>query len=313
VEHESVPACLGCLSASGGILSSPLPALDDEEGPRIADDLPAVVDAHVHLFPDRVFEAIWAWFDEHGWPVRYKLRADAVVEFLASRGVERMVGLAYAHKPGMARALNRFMAELGARHPRVLPLGTVLPGEPGAGDVVEEALDLGLGGVKLHCHVQCFAVDAPALDEVYEVCASKDRPVVVHAGREPKSPAYACDPYEICAAERVGRVLARHPRLRLVVPHLGADEFSAYAALLRKHDGLYLDSTMMIAGYFAGEDPAWMLEAHDERVLYGTDFPNLPYAWDRELRRMASMALKDPQLERVLNGNARTVYGLQVG
>ena len=34
-------------------------ALHDEEGDRLPSLLPPVVDAHGHLFPDRVFEAIW--------------------------------------------------------------------------------------------------------------------------------------------------------------------------------------------------------------------------------------------------------------
>ena len=41
-----------------------------------------IVDAHVHLFPERVFEAIWHWFDKHAWNIRYRLHAEEVVEFL---------------------------------------------------------------------------------------------------------------------------------------------------------------------------------------------------------------------------------------
>ena len=56
-----------CLAASrpwrDAGLSMPLPALQDEEGPRLPEGLPPVVDSHVHLFPDRVFEAVWRWFD----------------------------------------------------------------------------------------------------------------------------------------------------------------------------------------------------------------------------------------------------------
>ncbi|HZI08906.1 MAG TPA: amidohydrolase, partial [Myxococcus sp.] len=77
-------------------LSMPLPALQDEEGPRLPEGLPPVVDSHVHLFPDRVFEAVWRWFDQYGWPIRYKLHTPQVVSFLLSRGVSRVVALHYA-------------------------------------------------------------------------------------------------------------------------------------------------------------------------------------------------------------------------
>ncbi len=288
----------------------PLPALLDEEGPRLPEALPPVVDAHVHLFPDRVFDALWRFFDEHIWPVRYRLTSPEVVRFLLSRGVSRVVALTYAHKPGMARELNRYMAALCATEPRIIGLATVLPGEPQAGDVLREAFAAGLRGVKLHCHVQCFAPDAPQMHEIYQACAEAGRPLVMHAGREPKSEAYRCDPYQLCAAERVERVLRAHPRLTLCVPHFGADEFDAYAALLERHDNLWLDTTMMAADYFPLEVPRRLFEVRPERVVYGTDFPNLPYAWDREVRRLASLQLGDDVEAGLLGQNALRLYGV---
>src|SRR5512146_2663692 len=105
----------------------PLPALHDPEGARVPDGLPPVWDAHVHLFPDRLAEAVRAWFDRHGWPIRYRESAPATLAYLLDRGVARAVGLPYAHKPGMARALNAFVAALARGEPRLLAGATVFP------------------------------------------------------------------------------------------------------------------------------------------------------------------------------------------
>jgi uncharacterized protein len=290
-------------------INMPMPALADEEGLRLPVGLPPVVDAHVHLFPDRVFEAVWRWFDDYGWPIRYKLHTPEVVSFLLSRGVSRVVALHYAHRPGMARALNAYVAEVARAEPRVLGLATVLPGEEGAVSILEEAFALGLRGVKLHCHVQCFAPDAPELHEIYAACARAGRPLVMHAGREPSSPQYKCDTYALCGAERVERVLKDHPTLKLCIPHLGADEFDAYARLLERHDNLWLDTTMTVAGYFPVPLPRGALQVRPERVLYGTDFPNIPYAWDRELKTLLGLKLGDEVLAGVLGQNALRLYG----
>jgi hypothetical protein len=304
---------LGCLGAAAGWLapgkaSLPLPTLDDEEGPRLPEGLPPVVDAHVHLFPDPIFEAVWRWFDRYGWPIRYKLHTPQVVSFLLSRGVSRVVALHYAHKPGLARFLNAYVAEVARAEPRVLGLATVLPGEEGAAEILAEAFAAGLKGVKLHCHVQCFAPDAPALHEVYAACARAGRPLVMHASREPASPQYKCDVHALCSAERVERVLKEHPTLQLCIPHLGADEFDAYERLLERHDNLWLDTTMAVAGYFPIPVPRRLLEVRPERILYGTDFPNLPYAWDRELKQLLALRLGDEVEAGLLGQNALKLF-----
>lgn len=221
-----------------------------------------------------------------------------------------MVALTYSHKPGMARSLNRWLADGYAACDDISALGAVLPGEPDARAIVEEAFELGLAGIKLHCHVQCFAPDDPAVAEVYQACADAGRPLVMHAGREPKSPAYKCDPHALCSVERIEDVLRDHPRLKLSIPHLGADEFDGYAELLDRYDNLWLDTTMTMAGFLPGPDPELrpLLAAHADRLMYGTDFPNLPFAWDRELKRIVAQELPPDALEALLGGTALALF-----
>ena len=302
-----IPLCLASLVKPSRLLN--MGALSDPEGARLPSALPPVIDAHVHLFPDRLFEAIWRWFDEHGWPIRYKLKTPEVIAHLLSRGVEQIVALHYSHKPGLARTMNRYMAEISAAEPRVLGLATVFPGEPESGAILSEAFAAGLGGVKLHCHVQAFAPDSEALDPVYAACVEADKPLVIHAGREPSSPAYPVDTYALCAVERIEAVLRAYPRLRLCVPHLGADEFSGYARLLERYDTLWLDTTMSGADYFDIPYPMDAIEARAERVMYGTDFPNIPYAWDREVLQL-SRRCKEETLAGILGENARAFFRL---
>jgi predicted TIM-barrel fold metal-dependent hydrolase len=205
--------------------------------------------------------------------------------------------------------MNAFVAQLARRSPSLVGLATVHPDDEDPGAIVREGFDAGLRGVKLHCHVQCFGPDDARLAPILRACAERDLPLVIHAGREPKSPAYACDPHVLCSAERIARVLSEWPSVRVCVPHLGADEFAPYERLLERFDNLWLDTTMAIAGYLPWEIPWRLLRARPERILYGTDFPNLPYAWDREVRVLARAGLRDDDLSRVLAGNASELFG----
>ena len=288
-----------------------------------------LVDAHVHLFPPRVFEALWRWFDTYAWEVKYRLHSEQAVSFLVEHGVDRLVSLVYSHKPGMAATLNRYAAELASHHPQIIPLGTVLPGEPDADQIVAEALGpLGLRGLKLHCHVQALAIDDPRLEPVFRRAAAAAVPVVVHSGRAPACAGYSVDPGALCSVDATRRVLQRHPTLRLCVPHLGADEIAAHLALLDEFEHLYLDTTVALAGCFDGGpvlaptlsrdamgavdlDAAQLLqsmEAHSDRFLYGTDFPNLPYDWNRELSWLGAQPLSAPARAAIFGGNALRLF-----
>ncbi len=286
---------------------------NDAEGdalPRETEGIP-ILDAHVHLFPDRVFDAIFRWFDTNAWPIRYKLHSDAMLDHLESRGVREVVALHYAHKPGMAQSLNEYVLGIARRRPGVIPTATVYPGEPGAREILRRAFGEGARGVKLHCHVQRMAPDDERLDEVYQEATRARVPVVIHAGREPSSDAYGIDCHALCAASRMENVLRRHPDLLLIVPHLGSDEFAEYEAMLDRHPNLHLDTTMVMAEYFPIAPDAGFLARRADRLLYGTDFPNIPYAWDRELRRIAAAGLSRESLGKILGGNARRLFGVR--
>jgi len=209
--------------------------------------------------------------------------------------------------------MNRDLALFCASRPQVTGLATVYPGEPGARGILEDGFRDGLAGVKLHLHVQGIAPDAAEMDTVYRCCVEHDKPLVMHAGREPRSPAYPRDPHEICSAERVARVLQRYPELRLCIPHLGGDEFDAFRELLLQHDNLWLDTTMMLAGYFPYPIRWDLVRARPDRILYGSDFPNLPYAWDREVARLLGKGLDDDVLEQVLHRTARRLFDIPSG
>jgi uncharacterized protein len=291
----------------------PLPGLDDPEGQLLPGSLPPVVDAHVHLFPDVMFSAIWQWFDQFGWPVRYRLKSPEIIDFLLSRGIARIVGLHYAHKPGIARLLNTYMAGLCNTYPQLTGTATVFPGESDAAGILEEAFDMGLHGVKLHAHVQFFEMDSEGVHKICRTCSLNDQPLVMHVGREPKNPEYPYerDPYLICRSDKLERLLKEFPALRICIPHLGADEYDEYKRMSEEYGNLWLDTTMMYADYLPGNHPPRLGHLRVDRVMFGTDFPNIPYAWDREIKRLLDMGISNDALKLILGKNAADFYGIQ--
>jgi len=103
------------------------------------------------------------------------------------------------------------------------------------------------------------------------------------------------------------RALEKHPDTTVVLPHLGADEFELAEALLDDFPRLWLDTTMMFGDFFPNEPDRGILARRADRILYGTDFPNIPFDWDREQRNLARL-LDDEARAKVMGGNAEKVY-----
>jgi predicted TIM-barrel fold metal-dependent hydrolase len=288
-----------------------MPYPEDEEGELIPVGLPAIIDTHVHVFPSNIFSAVWKWFDKNAWHIRYQMNSVQIIEFLLSRGVQHVVALQYAHKPGIARQLNTYMSELCSKYnQRVTGMATVYPGEDNGERILQEAFDAGLGGLKLHAHVQCFDMNHESMDVLYECCQFNQKPIVMHVGREPKSTAYNCDPYQLCNAGKLELILKDFPNLKICVPHLGFDESVQYQMLVEKYDNLWLDTAMVISDYFTFKDKVPLNRYRADRIMYGSDFPNIPFAWDRELKVLLAEDVPTDSLQRITNKNAADFFNI---
>jgi hypothetical protein len=86
------------------------------------------------------------------------------------------------------------------------------------------------------------------------------------------------------------------------------DEYETYRRLIEDYDNLWLDTTMALASYLPGAEMPRLSDYRTDRVMYGTDFPNIPYAWDRELGVLQDMGLCREVLSRILGENAREFF-----
>jgi predicted TIM-barrel fold metal-dependent hydrolase len=214
----------------------------------------------------------------------------------------------------MARELNTYMAELCREYSQIIGTATVFPGEKDAVNILKEAFEMGLNGIKLHAHVQYFAMDDAVMHEIFESCADHNKPMIIHVGREPKNPNYPYkrDPYETCKAEKVEHILRKYPSLRICVPHLGADEFDQYRRLLERYDNLWVDTAMALVDYVPNFPPSKLSDFRADRVIFGTDFPNIPYSWDTEIRRLETLQLPEDYLQGLLDGNLSEFLSIKI-
>ena len=276
-------------------------------------DIPGAVDVHTHFMPDNVLAKVWAYFDAAGpllgrpWPVTYREPEDARVARLRAYGVERFTSLLYPHRPGMAGWLNDWAADFAARTPQCLHSATFFP-EEGAGDYVAEAVDAGARIFKAHVQVGGYDPSDPLLDPVWGLLEDTGTPTVIHCGSGPA-------PGTHTGPGPVAEVLARFPRLRLVVAHLGMPEYAEFLDLAEAHDGVHLDTTMAFTDFAEETDPfpsgeRARLVGLGDRVLLGSDFPNIPHPYLHQVEALQRLDLGEDWLRGVLRDNAVRLLGL---
>lgn len=274
--------------------------------------IPGLFDVHVHFMPPRMQAKVWQQFDTAGpligrpWPIRYRGSDDERVAQLRALGVRRFSALSYAHRRGMAEWLNDWASDFADVVPECLRTATFFP-EPGVASYIGKRLAGGVELFKIHVQVGAFDVRHPLLDEAWGLVAEVGTPVVLHAGSGPV-------PGEHTGPAPVAELLARHPRLRLVIAHMGAPEYAEFLDLAERYPRVQLDTTMAFTSFFEAEapfPPAFLprLEALGDRVLLGSDFPSIPYPYAHQLEGLERLGLGDDWLRAVCWENGARLVG----
>ena len=276
--------------------------------------LPGLIDVHTHFMPKNVLDKVWQYFDDQGpligreWPIRYRADEAARVATLRGFGVRAFPSLIYAHKPDMAAWLNQWGAGFARDTPDCLATATFFP-EASAVDYVTEALTAGTRIFKAHIQVGNYDPNDPLLDAVWGVIEDAGTPVVIHCGSGPM-PGTFTGPGPIAA------LLRRYPRLSLVIAHMGMPEYSAFLDLAERFEQVRLDTTMAFTPFVESTMPfppaeAGRLAALGNRILWGSDFPNIPYGYAEAVRHLVELpGVDDTWRRNVLHDNAAALFGL---
>ncbi|WP_084960447.1 amidohydrolase family protein [Thermoactinospora rubra] len=266
--------------------------------------LPGLFDIHTHFLPERMERRVWHHFAHggplmgHGWKVTYQWPVEERVARLRDMGVRHFTALPYAHRPDMAADLNSWALDFARRTPECLPSATFYP-EPSAPAYVRRALEAGARVFKVHLQVGGFDPRLPELDGIWGLLAEAGIPVVVHASSVPV-------PGGCVGVEPIGGVLRRHPRLRVVIAHLGMPEYAEFFDLALRYERVALDTTMAFTDFAElgmpfpqSLTPVLLDLGLAGKVVLGSDFPNIPHPYAHQLDALDRLGLADAWLRAV--------------
>jgi predicted TIM-barrel fold metal-dependent hydrolase len=181
-------------------------------------------------------------------------------------------------------------------------------------DVAREALDrYGFKGFKFHINVQRFHPDDPRILPVYELLVARGAVLLIHVGSAPW-------PNEYDGFPRFERVMTMFPELKVIVAHMGQFETRRHLELMERCPNMYLDTTAAMAPHSAiyrdghGAGAADVTDADlvrwQDRILFGSDFPNTPHSYDDERRPIWERPVPPAVHRKIFGDNARRLLGL---
>ncbi len=276
--------------------------------------VPGIVDVHTHFMPKTVMDKVWQYFDSAGplvgreWPIRYRTDEQDRVHTLRRFGVLAFSSLVYAHKPQMAEWLNQWAAQFALVTPDCVRTATFFP-EPGARDYVQAALAGGTKVFKAHVQVGRYDPNDRLLDGVWGAIEDSGIPVILHCGSGPT-------PGDFTGPARIRTLLRRYPRLVLVIAHMGMPEYADFLDICDSYPQVLLDTTMAFTAFAEATMPfpadhLPRLRELGERILFGSDFPNIPYPYAEAMRAITDLDIADDDwLASVFYRNGARLFGL---
>ena len=266
-----------------------------------------IIDFHTHAFPDRLAPRAIGQLTVNAAASGYTPLTDGTVAGLIASmdkaGIDRSVVCNIATNPHQMVKVNDFAISCMSNS-RLIPLGSLHPHAPVSEleSELHRLREAGLTGLKIHPDYMGIEIHDPVFDPIFSLCESNNLFVVTHAGFDPVSPNHIH-----CPPDGVLQVMARHPKLKLVVAHTGG--FDCEREVLDKlcKANVYLDTSLAAVRNAKSRDwgalCAEILRRHDpSRILFATDTPwSDPSA---EIAFLRGIGFSEEVTEMILHGNA---------
>ena len=264
-------------------------------------DIQKICDAHIHLFPDRLMEAILNWFVKQGWTMPYRKPVEVLLNDLENMGVTSAFVLGYVHKKDMAAEINLWMKELCTKYSWLHPFAALHQEDDGIENILSQALDeWDFPGVKLHTFVQKVAVNDIRLRPVYRMLNERGKGLIVHLSGMPiESPFTRVDTLQ--------EVLRSFPNLKVTLAHMGLPkDFSLAVKLAASYPNVYLDTAYILGNPRFPIQEEWIkaIDANPTKFIFGTDFPIMDYSPSKAIQALKQLPLAEEVKTMLLWDNA---------
>ena len=260
---------------------------------------------------------VWAYFDAAG-PLAAGSgrsptgsRRTSGWRCCAASACGAFTSMVYPHKPGMARVAERLGGRLRVPYARLSADRDVLPGGRAPRRTCAPNWSRRGTGLQGACAGGRVRPGRCAARPGLGAFAEAGVPVVIHCGSGPGAG-------QVHRARADRRLLARHPRLRLIIAHMGMPEYTDFLDLAQRYPGVH-----SIRRWRSRTSPSGSRRSRGaergrltdlgDRVLFGSDFPNIPYGYAHALEALSGWSSGRSGCGGSVTGTGRGCSALSLG
>jgi len=209
---------------------------------------------------------------------------------------------------------NEYVHAIWKRHPkRIIQCWGAL--DPFKKNVIEEARkavkQLGFVGFHFHPIMQHFAVDDAKCRSLFEEISSLGAAVMIDVGTTGMGAGMPGGHGAIIRhahPSSIDKLAADFPKLKIVMAHPGWPWVEETTAVALHKGNVYWEMSGWAPKYFPGNLKVDMRGRLQDKIMFGSDYPSMPYA--RILTEWRELGYKDEVMEKIFHGNAERILGL---
>lgn len=233
-----------------------------------------IIDMHTHIFPDKVAKkAIPKLAETIDLAPSMDGTADGLLDSMTRAGVDLSVILPVVTNPQQFDSIIRFadfinQQEYPKDEPRLLSIAGIHPDMPDYKERLTQITNTGFKGIKIHPDYQEVCFDDIRYMRILDKASELGLFTLTHAGYDPYSPDQVH-----CSAPHIRRVLEEVAPKKLILAHMGNNEFYDESEELLVGQDVYFDTAYSIC-HMDKEQLLRMIKNHGtHRILFGSDAP----------------------------------------
>jgi predicted TIM-barrel fold metal-dependent hydrolase len=172
---------------------------------------------------------------------------------------------------------------------------------------IDQIVDLDLDGVKIHPRFQRVGIDALLEMEFMDKLEQLALPVMICGWQQSSTVSI-----ESLSPLHIDKMAKKHPRLPIILSHLGGYRFWDAYTVARANPLVFLDCSYYLQafrGTSLESDFFSLLKTVDRKVIYGSDFPEVSVRSYLEDFVQNTKGLDDAKMGNILYGNLEALMG----